>query len=95
MADKPSGPLTLHIGDRELVIRKRYEVISILNDILIGLWFVVGSGLFFSQQTSIAATWQFLIGSIQMLIRPTIRLVRRVHLGRLHPIRPAETARDF
>ena len=31
------GPLTIHIGRDELIIRKRYEVLSIVNDIL-GIW---------------------------------------------------------
>lgn len=87
--------LTLHIGDRELVIRRRYEVASICNDIMIGLWFVVGSALFFREATTVAATWLFLVGSVQMLIRPTIRLTRRLHLTRVGAARPTETARDF
>jgi hypothetical protein len=95
MTTNASRPLTLHVGDHELVIRKRYEVASILNDILIGLWFVVGSALFFSEQTTTAATWLFLIGSVQMLIRPSIRLIRRVHLAKFHPSLPAESSRDF
>lgn len=95
MAEQHSRTLTLHVGDHEVIIRRRYEVASIGNDILIGLWFVVGSVLFFSDQTATAATWLFLVGSIQMLIRPTIRLARRVHLGKLGTTAPSETARDF
>ena len=67
---------------RELVLRRRYETISILNDLLIAVWFIVGSILFFSDSTATAGTWLFLIGSVQLAIRPTIRLVRRTHLVR-------------
>ncbi|MDO8143679.1 MULTISPECIES: YrhK family protein [Isoptericola] len=86
--------ITLRIGHEELVVRQRYETASIANDVLIGLWFVVGSALFFSESTATAGTWLFLLGSIQMLLRPGIRLRRRLHLQRLGSPH-AETARDF
>lgn len=75
--------LTIHIGHDELVIRQRYEVLSIANDILVGLWFIVGSILFFFASTGTLAIWLFLIGSIEMVIRPMIRLARKVHLAKL------------
>ena len=78
----------MHLGPEELVIRQRYETISIVNDLLIGTWFLVGSFLFFSPSTTHLATWLFVVGSIEMLIRPAIRLVRRVHLRRYHPAVP-------
>ena len=82
MSSSP-GPLTLTIGREELTIRRRYEVVSIVNDVLVALWFVVGSVLFFSDATTTAGTWCFLIGSIELLIRPLIRLSRHVHLQRI------------
>lgn len=60
-----SRPLVLHIGRDELVIRQRYETLSIVNDILIGVWFLVGSFLFFSETLSYAGTWLFVIGSVE------------------------------
>lgn len=89
------GAVYLRLGREELVIRRRYEVASIVNDLLIALWFVVGSALFFSPATERAGTWLFLIGSLQLLIRPVIRLRRRIHLRRFQPPGPAESARDF
>ena len=91
-----TGSLTIHIGHDELIIRKRYEVVSIVNDILIALWFIVGSVLFFSDATTIAGTWCFLAGSIELLIRPLIRLSRRVHLTRIAGRTAAvESSADF
>ena len=81
----PDPPLILHLGREELVIRQRYETASILNDLLIGMWFLVGSFLFFTPATTYAATWLFVIGSVEMLIRPAIRFARLVHLRRYHP----------
>ncbi len=90
-------PLTLRIGHEELVIRKRYEVVSIVNDILIGIWFVIGSFFFFYEALTYYGTWLFLIGSIEMLIRPVIRLMRHIHIRRLReaPQLPPEAEHDF
>lgn len=79
----PQRPLTLHIGRAELVIRRRYEAASIANDILIAIWFIVGSILFFSPALTTAGTWCFLAGSVELLIRPLIRLTRQIHVQRL------------
>ena len=70
------------VGRDEIVIRNRYETLSIVNDVLIGVLFVVGSVLFLWESTSIVATWFFIAGSVQFLVRPGIRLARRVHLKR-------------
>ncbi|WP_370591111.1 YrhK family protein [Saccharopolyspora montiporae] len=87
----------LHIGHHELLIRQRYEVISIANDLLIGTWFVIGSFFFFSEALTYAGTWLFVLGSIEMLIRPLIRLTRRLHLRsfRTRGQQPTEAAYDF
>ncbi|MEK6462706.1 YrhK family protein [Pseudonocardia tropica] len=78
-----SRDLTLDVGRDELVIRRRYETLGIVNDILIGIWFLVGSILFFSDSTTYTGTWLFVIGSVELLIRPIIRLARHVHLRRI------------
>ena len=83
----------------ELVIRNRYETLSIVNDLLVAVWFLVGSILFFSESTTYVGTWLFVVGSAQLMLRPTIRLTRRVHLQRHHDRHgrsgPVETAQDF
>ncbi|WP_298803158.1 YrhK family protein [uncultured Pseudokineococcus sp.] len=76
--------LHLRIGRDELVLRQRYELLSILNDVLMALWFVIGSILFFWESTTYAGTWFFLVGSLQFLARPAIRLARKIHLQRRH-----------
>lgn len=85
-------------GHEELVIRRRYEVLSIANDLLIGVWFAVGSGLFFSPALTTTGTWLFLLGSVQLLVRPVIRLVRNLHLQRVGTAPGGElmgSGRDF
>ncbi len=92
-----SGPLIFTVGREELVIRRRYEVLSIVNDILVAIWFLAGSILFFSEATTYAGTWLFVLGSVELLIRPVIRLARRVHLQRVPDAQggPTEADHDF
>jgi hypothetical protein len=75
--------LTLRLGPEELIIRQRYQAASILNDFLIGIWFLVGSIAFFWPAWQEAGTWLFVIGSAQLLVRPVIRLAHRIHLRSL------------
>src|SRR5699024_2455014 len=78
-----SRDIHLRIGREELVIRQRYQFISIANDVLIGLWFLIGRFLFFPQSLTSSGTWLFVIGSVDMLIRPVSRLIRHLHLQRI------------
>ena len=83
-ASRSSGhDVDLRLGREQLRISDRYEVASILNDLLIAAFFIVGSILFFQESTSYAGTWLFLLGSIELAVRPLIRLARRVHLTRI------------
>ncbi|MEV8274237.1 YrhK family protein [Microbacterium sp. NPDC077184] len=98
MADSsPSATHTLsfRLGDEEVVIRRIYEVVSIVNDILVAGWFIAGSILFFREATTTVGTWFFLIGSIQLMIRPAIRLTRHVHLKRLGSSAPGGSPGEF
>lgn len=94
MTTGDSDAIEFRIGHEEVVLRRRYEILSILNDILVALWFIVGSVLFFWEATTRLGTWMFLAGSIQLLIRPAIRLSRHIHITRLNPAAP-ESRRDF
>ncbi|WP_447927905.1 MULTISPECIES: YrhK family protein [unclassified Vreelandella] len=74
----------LTIGRRELVIHQRYEALSIINDFLIGLWFVIGSFCFFYEGViQTLGVWLFVVGSVQLLIRPSIRLHRYIYFKQL------------
>lgn len=83
MGTEQDPDLTLRVGAEELVIRRRYEVASILNDVALGVWFLIGSVLFFFESTMILGTWFFVLGSAQLLVRPMIRLARRMYLTRV------------
>lgn len=77
-----AASLTLHLGPEELVIRRRYETLSIANDFLIALWFLLGSVFFLYPSLEKPAVWLFIIGSAQFMIRPTLRLAHQIHLRR-------------
>jgi hypothetical protein len=70
----------LRIGHDELVLQHRYEFVSVVNDIMIALWFIAGSMLFFSGALATEGVWCFLVGSVELLIRPVIRLTRLIHI---------------
>ncbi|PYF96844.1 YrhK-like protein [Georgenia satyanarayanai] len=77
-------PLRLPIGPHEyLTINNRYETMSIANDVLIAVFFVAGSIMFFFESLQTMARVMFLLGSIDFLLRPAIRLARRTHLERI------------
>lgn len=81
--NRTDNPLTLKLGHEELIIRRRYEMISITNDFFIAIWFLLGSVLFLFPEYERAAIWMFIIGSFQFLIRPTIRLLSHIHVKRI------------
>ncbi len=72
-----------HMGHEELVIRRKFETLSIANDFLIALWFLAGSIMFFWEQTMTIATWCFVLGSLELMARPAIRLMHRFRLQRV------------
>lgn len=95
MTDDNGNDLTFRVGREELIIRQRYEAVSILNDVLIALWFIAGSIMFFFPDWETTGTWCFLFGSIELLIRPLIRLGRQLHLKRLSGRPSHEASQDF
>lgn len=86
---------TVRVGHHELVIRRRYALLSIGNDILIGLWFLIGSFFFFSERLVFLGTCLFVIGSVEMLVRPLIRLARQLHIQRIRGTAPEHATWDF
>jgi YrhK-like protein len=93
-SDENDLSLRLPFGHEEIEVRNRYETLSIANDVLIALFFVAGSIFFFFTALETAALWMFLLGSIQFLLRPAIRLRRRIHLRRLGNT-PSDSSQDY
>lgn len=82
MSTQHDPAVSVPLGSEQVVIDRRFETLSITNDVLIGIWFLVGSVLFYVKPLETAAITCFVLGSAQFLVRPGIRLARRVHLRR-------------
>lgn len=77
------APLTIKIGHEELLIRRRYETLSIVNDFMIAIWFLIGSVFFLHADLVTSGTWLFILGSAQLAVRPVLRLAAHIHLQRI------------
>ncbi|WP_421378446.1 YrhK family protein [Bacillus salacetis] len=67
---------------RKMVIRNRYQIIGYLNDILLGILYMIGSILFVTDSDRILAVSFFLAGSFLMIFRAIINILRDIHLKR-------------
>jgi hypothetical protein len=83
-------PALKDLSPRHLEIYWRYQVVRTAVDFGAAMCFVIGSVFFFFASTTSAADWLFLFGSILFAIKPTIDMIRSVHLRRLP--RPADAA---
>ncbi|MFZ0368142.1 MAG: YrhK family protein [Halobacillus sp.] len=72
------------MGKHDLFFKKSYEVLYTVNDFLLGLWFLIGSVCFYFEAAKTWGVSLFVLGSLQMLIRPTIRLAHRIHLKNIY-----------
>ncbi|SFD90873.1 YrhK family protein [Roseivivax sediminis] len=60
----------------------RYELAHTIVDFAAAVLFLVGSVLFFWDETQFTATWMFVFGSLFFCVKPTLRLTREIHLFR-------------
>ncbi|UQW82779.1 YrhK family protein [Staphylococcus edaphicus] len=58
-----------------------YKALYQLNDVVIGIIFLIGSFLFFNNDTMFTGTVFFVVGSIQMTARPLIAFAHDLHLA--------------
>jgi hypothetical protein len=84
-------PALKDLSPRHLEVYWRYQVVRTAVDFGAALCFVIGSVFFFYASMTRAADWLFLVGSLLFAVKPTIDLVRSVHLRRLPPA-PVSTA---
>ncbi|MBH0229036.1 YrhK family protein [Halobacillus sp. KCTC 3957] len=68
------------MGKQGLFVKKGYDTLYTINDVLLGLWFLIGSICFYFETLKMWGVTLFVLGSVQMLIRPTIRLVHHFQL---------------
>ncbi|MCL4362696.1 MAG: YrhK family protein [Candidatus Parvarchaeota archaeon] len=61
-------------------IERNYKVLGWINDFMIGLEFLVGSIEFLPGHLNTIGVYLFILGSFQILLVPTIRISRDIHL---------------
>ena len=76
-------PLLSDLSPRHLEMYWRYQVVRTAVDFGAAMCFVLGSVFFFYKSMSVAADWLFFAGSILFAVKPTIDMVRSVHLRHL------------
>ena len=62
---------------------QRYQAVRIIIDFSAAFCFVAGSALFLNPNTSLIAARLFLIGSFLFAVKPSIDLIRAIHLKKL------------
>lgn len=72
------------LGQEHIIIQRRYEALGAVNDFLIALWFLIGSFFFLTASLVESGTWLFVVGSAQLLIKPTLKLMSLVHVSRIY-----------
>lgn len=68
------------IGSWGLILKDKYRILYILNDLLIGMVFLTGSILFIQKELQHIGTYFFISGSVLMLMRSMIRILRLLHI---------------
>ncbi len=76
-------PVSAHRSERLRNVYAVYELLYTIADFGAAVLFLVGSILFFDEATTYVATWLFVFGSMLFCIKPTLRLIREVHLWRV------------
>ncbi|MFD1887327.1 YrhK family protein [Paenibacillus wenxiniae] len=74
-----SYQLAIEFKRRRIVTSNRYEMISVLNDIITTICFLVGSYFFFHKETE-TGTIMFIIGNANTLFRAILSLIRKIHV---------------
>ena len=80
MSKQDNHDLELELGQERIIIQRRYEVLGAINDLLIAIWFLIGSFFFLSNSLEDRGTWLFIVGSIQLLIKPILKLASLIHV---------------
>ncbi|MBG9587900.1 YrhK family protein [Cytobacillus firmus] len=73
----------IEIGKYKMVIEKRYQAVSFVNDILLGVLYLIGSILLLTDVSQTVSISFFLAGSILMIIRAGLNLLKDLHINKI------------
>jgi hypothetical protein len=60
--------------------RENVGILDTVNNLMIALWFLLGSILFFFESMEIVRICLYIAGSVQLLVRPTITLIQDISI---------------
>ncbi len=73
-----------NLGEEHVRVQRKYDALGALNDLLIAIWFLIGSVFFLSSSLVEDGTWLFILGSAQLLIKPALKLASLIHVSRVY-----------
>ncbi|MGD6802769.1 hypothetical protein FZC79_16005 [Rossellomorea vietnamensis] len=75
--------LQIHLSrKKKIMIGNRYRIIGYMNDLMLGILYMIGSILFMTDADRVLSTSFFLAGSFFMISRAFIHIGRDIHLKR-------------
>ncbi|WP_158595116.1 YrhK family protein [Oceanobacillus piezotolerans] len=80
--EKTNEYYALEMGKFELFFSRRYRLLSLVNDLTLGLWYVTGSILFLFHSTEKIGNIFFILGGIQLLGRPILKMTHAFFIRR-------------
>ncbi|MBM7661837.1 hypothetical protein JOC85_002644 [Bacillus mesophilus] len=72
--------IQIQLRKKKIIINNRYRLIYYLNNIVQGFLYMIGSILFLLEVNRVISISCFLVGSILMVTRSLIHIVRDIHL---------------
>ncbi|QFS83888.1 hypothetical protein FIU97_14155 [Roseivivax sp. THAF40] len=81
-------------NDRTRALYALYEIAHTVVDFAAAMLFLVGSILFFWAEYETQAIWCFVWGSVFFAVKPTLRLIREIHLLRIGATEKLARAQD-
>jgi hypothetical protein len=84
MTSNKNREFGLDFSQNHVIVQRRYEAVGALNDLLIAIWFLIGSFFFLSDSLVERGTWLFIVGSAQLLIKPSLKLASLIHVSHVY-----------
>lgn len=78
---RKKNSLAFYFFGHKIKIYDFYNIISNINDVVLALFFIIGSIYFFNEATTFNGTVCFLLGSIQLLFKPLISITKDIHVN--------------
>lgn len=72
--------VVVKVGKLRIYFQNYYTIISLVNDVLLGGLFLIGSIATLLNAAGWIRQWSYLIGSLFMLMRPILKILRNVFI---------------